>query len=49
MFADTPHGPEDLYATVYHLLGIDPELEFHTPEGRPVKIVNNGKVIDALL
>ncbi|HKB36494.1 MAG TPA: DUF1501 domain-containing protein, partial [Gemmataceae bacterium] len=47
--ADTPHGPEDLYATVYHLLGIDPEQEFHTPEGRPVKIVNNGKVIDALL
>jgi len=47
--ASTPHGPEDLYATVYHLLGIDPEQEFHTPEGRPVKIVNNGKVIDALL
>ena len=47
--ASTPHGPEDLYATVYRLLGIDPEQEFHTPEGRPVKIVNNGKVIDALL
>jgi uncharacterized protein DUF1501 len=47
--ADTPHGPEDLYATVYRLLGIDPEQEFHTPEGRPVKIVNNGKVIDGLL
>jgi hypothetical protein len=47
--ADTPHGPEDLYATIYRLLGIDPEQEFHTPEGRPVKIVNNGKVIDGLL
>lgn len=44
-----PHGPEDLAATMYHLLGINPEDEFHTPEGRPVKIVNNGKVIDKLL
>jgi hypothetical protein len=47
--AGDPHGPEDLYATMFHLLGIDPELEFHTPEGRPVKIVNGGKVIQELL
>ena len=40
-----PHGPEDLSATMYHLLGIDPEDEFLTPEGRPVKIVNDGKII----
>jgi Protein of unknown function (DUF1501) len=46
--ASTPHGPEDLYATVFRLLGIDPEQEFHTPEGRPVKIVNGGKVIEDL-
>jgi Protein of unknown function (DUF1501) len=47
--ADQPHGPEDLFATIAHLLGIDPNDEFHTPEGRPVKIVNNGKVIRGLL
>jgi uncharacterized protein (DUF1501 family) len=47
--ASAPFGPEDLYATVYHLLGIDPKEEFHTPDGRPVPIVNNGKVIDELL
>jgi uncharacterized protein (DUF1501 family) len=47
--ASTPYGPEDLYATVYHLLGIDPKEEFHTPDGRPVPIVSNGKVIDELL
>lgn len=47
--ADKPHGPEDLAATVCTLLGIDPEEEFHTPEGRPVKIVNNGQVIGGLL
>jgi len=47
--ASTPHGPEDLYATMFHLVGIDPKEEFHTPDGRPVPIVNNGKVIDELL
>ena len=47
--AGDPFGPEDLAATMYHLLGIDPEDEFYTPEGRPVKIVNNGKVIRELL
>jgi len=47
--AEEPHGPEDLGATLYRLLGIDPDEEFYTPEGRPVKVVNNGKVIDGLL
>ena len=47
--ASNPHGPEDLFATVFYLLGIDPREEFHTPDGRPVPIVNNGKVIDDLL
>jgi uncharacterized protein (DUF1501 family) len=47
--ADDPYGPEDLAATTYHLLGIDPEDEFYTPEGRPVKIANNGRVIQELL
>jgi uncharacterized protein (DUF1501 family) len=44
-----PYGPEDLCATMYRLLGIDPEEEFYTPEGRPVKIVNNGRSIQELL
>ena len=47
--ATDPHGPENLAATMYHLLGINYNDEFHTPEGRPVKIVNNGKVIWDLL
>ncbi len=38
-------GPEDLSATMFRCLGIDFNHEFHTPEGRPVKIVNNGQVI----
>ncbi len=43
------HGPEDLSATMYHLLGIDGTQEFYTPEGRPVPIVNNGRVIQDVL
>ena len=47
--ATNPHGPENLAATIYHLLGIDPTEEFHTPDGRPVALVNNGRVIRDLL
>jgi uncharacterized protein (DUF1501 family) len=47
--AADPYGPEDLCATMYRLLGINSEEEFYTPDGRPVKIVNNGRVIQELL
>ena len=45
----TPCGPEDLAATIYRLMAINPDQEFYTPEGRPVKIANNGRVISELL
>ena len=47
--ATDPHGPENLAATIYQLLGIDVTEEFYTPEGRPVPIVNNGRAIRELL
>ena len=47
--ADDPQGPEDLAATIYRCMGLDPEEEFHTPEGRPIKIVNGGRTIQALI
>ncbi len=47
--ASDPIGPEDLSATMYRLLGIDPKDEFKTPDGRPVAIVNGGRVIEELL
>lgn len=47
--AADPHGPEDLAATMYHALGIDGQEEFFTPEGRPVKIVNEGRPIRELV
>jgi len=46
---DSPHGPEDLNATIYHLLGINPKEEFITPEGRPIPIINNGSIIKELM
>jgi hypothetical protein len=47
--AADPYGPEDLSATICHLLGINPREELLTPEGRPVAIVNNGRVMHDLL
>ncbi|HZZ80818.1 MAG TPA: DUF1501 domain-containing protein, partial [Gemmataceae bacterium] len=47
--ARDPHGPEDLSATIYHLLGIDASEDFTTPEGRPVPICNGGRVIRGLV
>jgi hypothetical protein len=47
--ASEPYGPEDLSATICRLMGIDPDEELHTTEGRPVKIANNGRVIQELL
>ena len=47
--AENPFGPEDLAATMYRLLGINPEAEFHTPDGRPHKVVNDGRLISELI
>ncbi len=44
-----PFGPEDLSATLCQLLGINPKEEFRTPDGRPVAIVNGGKVMNELM
>ena len=46
---ENPYGPEDLCATVYHLLGIDPRSEMHKPDGRPIMLTNNGRIIKELL
>ncbi len=47
--AGNPHGPENLAATIYHLMGINIADEFLTPEGRPVAIINGGRVMRELL
>jgi uncharacterized protein (DUF1501 family) len=44
-----PHGPEDLAATLFRQMGVNAQEEFHTPEGRPVKIVDGGRPIIELI
>ncbi|MSR66688.1 MAG: DUF1501 domain-containing protein [Pedosphaera sp.] len=40
--------PDDVAASFYKTLGIDATKEYHTPSGRPVMVVRNGKPIDEL-
>lgn len=40
--------PDDLAATIYHALGVDHKLEYHTKTGRPVILVQHGEPIRAL-
>ena len=44
-----PYGVEDVICTVFHQLGIDTTKSYYTPLGRPVPIVNGGRVIPDLV
>jgi uncharacterized protein (DUF1501 family) len=45
---ERPLRPEDLAASFYHALGIDPRTEYHTTTGRPILVVRGGRVIEEL-
>ena len=45
---DTPVSPEDLAATVYYALGIDPDIRVPNSENRPIPIVENGHPVTEL-
>jgi hypothetical protein len=45
----TPIRPQDLMATVFHVLGIPPDLHYTDPTGRPVPMVDGGKPIAELI
>ena len=45
---EAPIRPADVACTVYHALGIDPEKHLFTADGRPVAILDEGRVIEAL-
>jgi uncharacterized protein (DUF1501 family) len=47
--ASEPVTPDDMSATIFHLLGIDPHLELMTTTGRPINIFREGKVVTKLL
>jgi len=42
---DNPTSMEDLVATVYDRLGVDPKKEYRAPSGRPIRLSNNGTPI----
>ena len=46
--AENVYRPEDFAATLYTKMGIDHAQILHTPGGRPVPLVNNGRLIKEL-
>jgi hypothetical protein len=46
---DRAVSPDDVAATFYQALGIDPWKEYHSPTGRPVRIVADGRSIPEIL
>ena len=47
--ADRPLRPEDVLATMYHVLAIDPNIEFTSDAGRPIKVLHSGTPIAELV
>jgi len=47
--ATRPISPGDLMATVFHVLGIDPKLQYQNQGGRPVFMLEEGHVIPELV
>ena len=45
---DHPLSPEDLAATLFSSLGIDPETRVADAQGRPVPLVDGGRVLDEI-
>jgi len=41
--------PDDVSATIFSALGVDPHGELQSPTGRPITLFREGKVIDKLL
>jgi len=44
-----PVGPQDLMATVFHVLGLPQDLHYNDPTGRPSPMISGGKPIAELL
>jgi hypothetical protein len=47
--ANEPCTPDDIAATIFHNLGIDPHRELMTPSGRPVQLFRDGQVMRQLI
>jgi len=46
---DRPVSTSDICATIYHCLGIDPEMAVHDRGGRPVPVAHGGRAIREIL
>ena len=46
--SESVYKPEDFAASLYTKMGIDPAQVLHTNTGRPVQLVNNGRLIKEL-
>jgi uncharacterized protein (DUF1501 family) len=44
-----PITPQDLMATVFHVLGVPPDLHYKDPSGRPTPMLDGGKPIAELV
>lgn len=45
----TPITPQDLMATIFHVLNIDRRIQFTNQSGRPTYMIENGKPIEELV
>ena len=45
---DRPVKVPDLHASLFHAFGIDAAKQYHTPDGRPIKLSNGGNVVQEL-
>lgn len=46
---EKPISPKDILATIYHLLGIDPETTLYDRSARPLPLVPNAEVVTEML
>jgi uncharacterized protein (DUF1501 family) len=46
---ESPYLTEDVAATIYHCLGIPLDTTHHTPDGRPIQVNYDGRLIRELV
>jgi hypothetical protein len=46
---ENPVTVPDLFATLLTVFGLRPDRTYHTPDGRPIKLADKGKVVGGLL
>ena len=45
---DNPKTPQDVLATIYRHLGVDPAIEYSDHAGRPIAVLPSGRAIEEL-